>query len=118
MSLGASIFSMVLGGGCLLLGILAYTGINRTGQFMRRITTGVPDLALLYLGIFFFFLPLAVLVMDEVPPILAVLVGFGVLGSLFVGVVGFLWMPRFMRPRWMKDRDREVRDHRRPGGYR
>lgn len=118
MSLGASIFSMVLGGVCLLLGILAYTGINRTGQFMSRITTGVPDVALLYLGIFFFFLPLALLVMDVLPPILAVLVGCGVLGSLFVGVLGFLWMPRFMRPRWVKDRDRALRDRGRPGGYR
>lgn len=112
-SLGASTFSMVFGGCMLLLGILAHTGINRTGHFMRLYTTGVPDLALFYLGIFFFSLPVALLLMDVLPPILTALLGFAVLGNLFVGVIGFLWLPRFMRPRWMDDRDRAGRESRR-----
>lgn len=115
MPLGATVFSLIFGVICLVLGVAAYTGRDKAWMITRSVLPGQSGPALLYLGIFFFFLPIALAVMDILPPILSLLFSTSVLACLFIGVLGFFWLPRFMHPRWMRGNYRADKERTRPG---
>jgi len=103
MSLGATILCLVFGAVLMALGIAAYSGRDRSWMITKKVLPGQSGPALLYFGIFLFLLPMAVPLMDVLPPIFAALLGLLLLGCMFIGVLGFFWLPRFMHPRWMRD---------------
>ncbi|MGP9618153.1 hypothetical protein ACT3S2_14125 [Arthrobacter sp. AOP36-A1-22] len=116
MSLGATLVSLGFGIVSLALGIAAYSGRDKSWMITKSVLPGQSGPALLYIGISFTLLPFTVPLMDVMPPILALLLGGTVLVCLFIGFIGFFWLPRFMHPRWMreqyraeKERKREVR---------
>lgn len=103
MSLGATILCLLFGAIFLALGIAAYSGRDRSWLITKTVLPGQSGPALLYFGIFLFLLPMAVPLMEVLPPIFAALLGLVVLGCMFIAVLGFFWLPRFMHPRWMRD---------------
>lgn len=116
MSLGATIFCLLFGALLIALGIAAYSGRDRSWMITKKVLPGQSGPALLYFGIFLFLLPMAVPLMDVLPPIFAALLGLVVLGCMFIGVLGFFWLPRFMHPRWMRDEYRLDKERKRREG--
>lgn len=96
-------------------GLLVYNGKfrhYRTG--LNTMWTGEPALASVYLGAAFAGIPLiGVLIKSDVSPLFGLLFIPCVLLSGIIGLLGNLWMPRFMKPRWIKEENDEARRRRR-----
>ena len=96
-------------------GLLVYNGRfrhYRTG--LNTMWTGEPALASAYLGAAFAGLPIMnTLIKSDVSPLFILLVGPCVLLSGIIGLLGNVWMPRFMKPRWIKEENDEAKRRRR-----
>ena len=91
------------------VGLLLFTGgvLLYRRKFVGLIVldsflTGKPSLACTYLGVWLMLMSVGHFVLETEVDALIVPYGLLALGCLAIGVIGWLWMPRFLQPRWMK----------------
>ncbi len=69
---------------------------------------GKPSLAMLPLGFWMATLPFGDALLGAPEPISGIF-AFTNLGAMVLGLLGCLYVPRFLQPRWMKDSDDEIK---------
>ena len=101
-----ALFAIIFPWGLLLFagGILLYRKIFVGLIVLDSFLPGKPSLACTYLGAWLMLLSAS----DFVPEIEAVSVPYTLLmfACQGIGMLGWLWMPKFLQPEWMKEGDR------------
>lgn len=69
---------------------------------------GKPSVASTYLGVWLMCLSVAHFVTESENPFLVFPFGAVMFGAQAIGMIGFLWMPKFLQPKWMKQTDRRI----------
>lgn len=120
-TVGAGVILVVLGALLVYLGVRAYRGTFRRWRG-RTAYAGYLGPGLLYLGAALALLGLVLFIPggDEVRNgplgvIAAVLFGAAFIGGLAGGTFAFVWMPRFLRPRWVRQVEGDATEGVSPG---
>lgn len=96
-------------------GLLVYNGrFRHYRKGLNTMWTGEPALASTYLGAALIGIPvMGMVIRSDNLQIFGLLLVPAVFLSLAIGILGNFWMPRFMKPRWIKDADDEAKRQRR-----
>jgi len=92
-------------------GILAYRGKYKSWLVLKSfLFPGWIGLASLYLGLALMMLGLAAfLQFIDAPGFVMALWLVITAPAMVIGIIGFLWLPRFLWPQWLKDTEDEIR---------
>ncbi|UWX97164.1 hypothetical protein N2K95_00145 [Arthrobacter zhaoxinii] len=96
-------------------GLLVYNGrFRHYRKGLNTMWTGEPALASAYLGAALAGIPvMGMVIRSDNLQMFGLLLVPAVFLSLAIGILGNLWMPRFMKPRWIKEADDAAKRQRR-----